>query len=252
MLWTKVIISVALLATALGAALSMLTLMGRKEKSMSAGALRSVHRIAGWLTVLLALINGFLGAKYVATVGDGMATRGALHGLVALGLLAALLIKLLIVKRFRQYLTMAPTLGLILLALLLVVIGTSTGFYLVRTIWGPGPPTEPHVIGETAVEADSGSDEASEPVASAEVIAAGRQTYRAHCAGCHPTDPDRNGYGPTLPGLFSRETLAATGGPVTDEAVRQQILAPAGTMPAFEGRLDEREMDDLLAYMKTL
>jgi len=250
MLWTKVIVAVVLLVTSLGAALSMLTLMGRKEKSMSVGALKSVHRIAGWLTVLLALVNGYLGAKYIAMVGDGMSTRGALHGLVALGLLSALLIKLLIVKRFKQYLTMVPALGMIILALMLVVIGTSAGFYLVRAVCGPGASWLMETRESTVPVAATDGDEVV--VASAESIAAGRQTYRAHCAGCHPTDPDANGYGPTLPGIFEREAILSSGTPITEESIRAQILSPGGTMPAFEGRLDDQEMDDLIAYMRTL
>ncbi len=263
MLWTKLIVSVVLLATTLAAALSMLTLMGRKERTMSAGALKSVHRIAGWFTVVLALVNGYLGAKYVAMVGDGMAIRAALHGLIALGLLSALLIKVLIVKRFKQYLSMAPALGLIVFALMLVTIATSTGFFVVSALWGPGSAPELDDFVELVAPDGRGSGGAapdetavsgtavSEEAAATEAIARGRLIYRAHCAGCHPTDPARNGYGPTLPGLFEKEAMAA-GGPVSEETVRAQILAPAGTMPAFEGRLDEGEMDDLLAYMKTL
>ena len=259
MLWTKVIVSIVLFATALGALLSMLTLMGRKERTMSAGALKSVHRVAGWLTVVLALVNGYLGAKYVALVGDGMTIRAALHGLIALGLLSALLIKLLIVKRFRQYLSFAPTLGMLVFALLLIVVATSTGFYFARALCGPGAASEMDDFvelvapRETAGGATSGVViDAVDDVIDEHLIARGRAEYMGRCAGCHPTDPDANGYGPTLPGLFEREVIASSGAPITDASVRAQILAPGGTMPAFEGRLDDEELDEIVAYMKTL
>lgn len=247
MLWTKVIVSVVLFATTLGATLSMLTLMGRKEKTMSVGALKAVHRIAGWLTVVLALVNGYLGAKFVAMVGDGMTIRAALHGLLALGLLSALVIKLLIVKRFKQYLSFAPTLGILVFVLMLIVIATSTGFYFVRAFCGPGDSSELDDFVELVAPREGAGDEVDE-----HVIARGRSQYMGHCAGCHPTDPDANGYGPMLPGFFDREVIASSGAPITDSSVRVQILAPGGTMPAFEGRLDDDEVDEIIAYMKTL
>jgi len=269
MLWTKVIVSVVLFATTLGATLSMLTLMGRREKTMSVGALKAVHRIAGWLTVVLALVNGYLGARFVAMVGDGMTIRAALHGLLALGLLSALVIKLLIVKRFKQYLSFAPTLGMLVFALMLIVIATSTGFYFVRAFCGPGDSSELDDFVELVAPGDVGDagDMAAEAVAEAaggvvpdvvddvvdeHTIARGRAEYMGHCAGCHPTDPDANGYGPMLPGFFDREVIASSGAPITDASVRAQILAPGGTMPAFEGRLDDDEVDEIIAYMKTL
>ena len=244
-MWMKLILSVILLATTLAAALSMLTLMGRKEKTMSIKGLKAVHRTAGWLTVTLALVVSYFCIKYVAAVGDGMTIRGALHGLIALGLLSALLLKLLIVKRFKQYLSFAPTLGMLVFALMLIVIATSAGFYFVRALCGPS-------VAETVAVVQADPGEAGEESSDEHLIAQGRAEYMGHCAGCHPTDPDANGYGPTLPGIFDREVIASSGAQITDASVRAQILAPGGTMPAFEGRLDDDELDEIIAYVKTL
>lgn len=258
--YCKPFLSVILLVTTVVAGLSMLTLMGRKEKSMSVGSLKMLHRMAGWLGVLLVLINSWLCVRYVALIGDGMTVRGALHGLVALGLLTVLLLKLLIVKRYREYLRLAPTLGMLTFALILIVTAASSGFYFARAWWGPGGAETGATVGVAAIaepgtvvnrEADVARQAASEDVA-AHLIAEGRAEYMGHCAGCHPTDPDAKGYGPTLPGIFERDVIASSGAPITDASVRVQILAPGGTMPAFEGRLDDEELDEIIAYVKIL
>ncbi len=234
-----------LLLAAVVAAVSMLTLMGRKEWSVGPKKLRAAHIVAGWITVALAVYQSALCVRHVAFVGDGMSVRGALHGLVALFLLSVMLLKLAFVKRYRQYVKLVPTLGMAVFALLLVVIATSAGFHYARAWWGPGAPA-------TAVGEERTDEASADASVSSESLEGGRLLYEMHCAGCHPTDPERGGYGPTLPGLFGRETLAATGEPVTEENVRGQILRPAGRMPAFEGRLDDRELSNLIAYMRTL
>ena len=159
-------------------------------------------------------------------------------------------------------LLLVTTLGILILALMLIAIATSAGFYFVRAVWGPeggdavaaagaaDKVTETAVTAVTAGAAESAAN--SGAVASIESVAAGRVTYMGHCAGCHPTDPEQNGYGPMLPGLFGRGALSSSGVAVTDDAVRSQILAPVDRMPSFEGRLDDEQLDDLIAYVKTL
>jgi mono/diheme cytochrome c family protein len=55
---------------------------------------------------------------------------------------------------------------------------------------------------------------------------------------------------PDLHGLFNKKTLPS-GIPITDEAVRQNVLKGRGMMPGFAGRFDEEQMAALLAYLHT-
>ena len=81
--------------------------------------------------------------------------------------------------------------------------------------------------------------------------AEGKHLYEVRCAHCH----EENDLGlkkapPDLHGLFNRNTLPS-GAPATDAAVRQNVLAGKGMMPAFAGRFTDEQMAALLAYLHT-
>lgn len=74
---------------------------------------------------------------------------------------------------------------------------------------------------------------------------AGAPLYRTHCALCHgangrpvmPTAPD-----------FSRPTALLEPDPVLLATIR----AGRGAMPAYQGQLRDREILDIVAYLRTL
>jgi len=77
----------------------------------------------------------------------------------------------------------------------------------------------------------------------------GRELYEFHCAPCHETPPpDLLKEPPKLKGLFNSKALPS-GAPATDEQVRMVIVEGLRTMPAFQGRLQEPEIRDLIAYL---
>ena len=77
----------------------------------------------------------------------------------------------------------------------------------------------------------------------------GQQLYQFHCAPCHEMPPpDLLKEPPKLKGLFNSKTLPS-GAPATDEQVRMIIVDGLRTMPAFQGRLQEPEIRDLIAYL---
>ena len=77
----------------------------------------------------------------------------------------------------------------------------------------------------------------------------GEALYQFHCAPCHETPPpDLLKEPPKLKGLFNSKTLPS-GAPATDEQVRVVIVEGLGTMPAFQKRLQEQEIRDLIAYL---
>jgi mono/diheme cytochrome c family protein len=81
--------------------------------------------------------------------------------------------------------------------------------------------------------------------------AEGKYLYQVRCAHCHEdNDLALKKIPPDLHGLFARKALPS-GTPATDEAVRQNVLAGKGTMPAFTGRFTEEQMAALLAYLHT-
>jgi mono/diheme cytochrome c family protein len=81
--------------------------------------------------------------------------------------------------------------------------------------------------------------------------AEGKHLYQVRCAHCHvENDLGLKKVPPDLHGIFDRKTLPS-GAPATDAAVRQNVLAGKGMMPAFAGRFSQEQMSALLAYLHT-
>ena len=81
--------------------------------------------------------------------------------------------------------------------------------------------------------------------------AEGKHLYEVRCAHCHEdNDLALKKIPPDLHGVFTGKTLPS-GAPATDEALRQNVLAGKGMMPAFAGRFTEEQMAALLAYVHT-
>jgi len=80
----------------------------------------------------------------------------------------------------------------------------------------------------------------------------GEELFELHCADCHEmSNPDLKKQPPKLEGLFQAKGLPS-GAPATDEQVRKTIIEGLGTMPAFQGRLSQGDVDDLIRYLHTL
>ncbi len=72
------------------------------------------------------------------------------------------------------------------------------------------------------------------------------------CARCHHAHSRETKSGPGLEGLFDRETLPASGRPVTRENVRRQLMDPYENMPSFADELDPERVRRIVEYLETL
>lgn len=96
------------------------------------------------------------------------------------------------------------------------------------------------------------------PAAKVADVEEGRGLFeRSACANCHRIDgTSANGqFGPDLTHLMSRETIASGAAPNTAERIRvwlsnPDLIKPGSKMPAM--RLNDRELDELTAYMTSL
>ena len=95
---------------------------------------------------------------------------------------------------------------------------------------------------------------------------AGRKIFQARCVGCHGDAPGGSALGPSLVGIIGRKAgsgdsgvhsraLSETDITWTESSLRKYLLAPSaqvpgGNMPVVV--LDPGELDDLLAYLKSL
>jgi mono/diheme cytochrome c family protein len=81
--------------------------------------------------------------------------------------------------------------------------------------------------------------------------ASGCAVFRSHCARCHYANSQDGFHGPGLQGLYKQKYLPS-GAPANDERVTASILHGRGIMPAFANDLDDKQLNDLIAYLHTL
>jgi hypothetical protein len=129
----KTIIAAAFLAAGTGAFLTMMSLMGRPGRAGDTGRERKVHKVFGRLYVVLLVPLAYLGVGFIGEMGDGMSIRGVFHVVLAGTLIAALLLKVLIVRFFKGFVKTATALGMGLFSLTLVIFLITAGFFLVQT-----------------------------------------------------------------------------------------------------------------------
>lgn len=80
----------------------------------------------------------------------------------------------------------------------------------------------------------------------------GQELFDLHCASCHEDPPpDLKKQPPKLEGLFKAKYLPS-GAAATDTQVRKTIIGGLRTMPAFDQRLSDQDLNDLVAYLHTL
>ncbi len=232
----KTIIAGILFIAGLFALLTMLSLMGKTEQKSSPKSLRRLHRISGFIFTLLLLVNSYLGLKYWAEAGDQLSTRAVFHGVLALGLLIILILKIVIVQFYKQFLKFAPVMGMTVFALSFVVFSISAGYFLLRTICAQ-PQTS-----ELTIPSASSLRESRER---------GASLFTSKCTSCHSADSEETGNGPGLKNLLKKESLPASDRPATVENILLQLKRPWRVMPAFSS-LPEQELADLLTYLKTI
>jgi len=79
----------------------------------------------------------------------------------------------------------------------------------------------------------------------------GREVFQASCAICHNAYKEEPLQGPPLVGMFRKQALPS-GMPATDPHVRETIMTGRRNMPPFNAVLDEKQLNDLMAFLHTL
>ena len=79
----------------------------------------------------------------------------------------------------------------------------------------------------------------------------GHAVFVQECARCHHPNDEQSLHGPGLRGLYKQKYLPS-GAPANDDRVADAVLHGKGLMPAFENKMDEQQLNDLLAYLHSL
>ncbi len=132
----KTIFAFLLLGAGSGAFFTMMARFGRPGDEARSERLRRLHKTFGWTFVglLVPLVIG--GGIFLVQMGNGLSVRAALHFLLAASLLVILLLKLLTVKRHRQLMRYAASLGITLFAVTLVIFLMMAGYWILLTAAG--------------------------------------------------------------------------------------------------------------------
>ena len=131
----KTILGTGLLAAALTSFLSMMTLMGKPEKKTDPAKLRKIHRAAGVVIGILLVPLIYMGARFLAQTGDAMSIRAGFHVVLAIAFIVLLILKIAIVRVYRNFLKYAPALGMIIFTLAVIVFAISAGFTVLMNIF---------------------------------------------------------------------------------------------------------------------
>ncbi len=82
-------------------------------------------------------------------------------------------------------------------------------------------------------------------------VARGEKVYDTQCEICHFDHSTKKKIGPGLKGLMARGKFS-DGKKVDDESLRAWIEKGGKDMPEFKDSLNDAEIRDLIAYLKTL
>jgi len=128
----KSLIGVVFLGTVLTSFFSMMALMGKAEHGTTPEKLRRLHKRSGFAALVLLAPLVYFGADFLAELRDGLSVRAVFHFVLAAFLLAIILVKVLVVLVYRQFLKYAPGLGMAIFTLTLVIFLITAGYFFRR------------------------------------------------------------------------------------------------------------------------
>jgi mono/diheme cytochrome c family protein len=79
----------------------------------------------------------------------------------------------------------------------------------------------------------------------------GQRIYAAACAQCHRADSEGPLNGPGLKNLYPKKFMPS-GAPANDERLTDVIKHGRRSMPGFINTLEDKQVQDLVAYLKRL
>ncbi len=229
----KSILALILVGMAIINLVTMLELLGRTgEKKYDPKRLRQIHRVAGYSFLLLFLVISYFCVTILRGMGgEELSARVALHGYVAAATFFLLAVKIIIVRYYKKFYSMAVAMGLGVFILTLTTAAMSAGYYF-------------------ALRGVSTFQISEVPKGLARE---GAVLFKEKgCADCHFVDRTDTKVGPGLKGLFKRDTLPVSGRAMSEANIRKQLTSPFRAMPSYAKRLSDGQIEALIAFLKAL
>jgi mono/diheme cytochrome c family protein len=86
----------------------------------------------------------------------------------------------------------------------------------------------------------------------AAAVARGKEVFQSKCSTCHYDTSDAKKIGPGLKGIGKRGTFTVNNNKVTDESLKTWIENGDSLMPPFKDVIEDAQIKDVIAYVKTL
>ena len=80
----------------------------------------------------------------------------------------------------------------------------------------------------------------------------GKELFDQKCGLCHIADSEAKKIGPGLKGISKRGTFTVNNNKFTDESLKTWIENGDSLMPPFKEVLDDQQIKDVIAYVRTL
>jgi len=104
----------------------------------------------------------------------------------------------------------------------------------------------------SAPKSDSTKKSAAGAAKDPAAVKRGHDVFQEKCSICHFDTSEAKKIGPGLKGLNKRGTFSVNGNKVTDENLKTWIENGDSLMPPFKEVLEEAQIKDVIAYVKTL
>jgi len=108
------------------------------------------------------------------------------------------------------------------------------------------------VAGAGLAQTKEGKKAAPAGKADTAAIARGKEVFQSKCATCHNDTSDAKKIGPGLKGLGKRGTFTVNNNKVTDETLKTWIENGDSLMPPFKDVIEDNQIKDVIAYVKSL
>ena len=248
----KSILSFGLLLLTFVAMFTMFEVYGRTEKRFDVSTLIRIHRINGFLYLILFLVISYFCFRFLVDTKADFSPRSTIHSLLAMTIFVLLCFKILVVSVYRGFYAKLQHVGPWLAFATFLLLGTSTGYYLLVTELAREKGVAS--VLEQGKSAVTGLAPVSAPVVVStdpQVIGRGKALFQEKCSACHHPDSNRTLVGPGLQGVLKNPVLPASKKDTSAMAVLNQLRKPYMLMPSFAYLTDE-EAKSIVAFLNTL
>ena len=106
-------------------------------------------------------------------------------------------------------------------------------------------------IAQEKAPAGKNTNTDSQPAGEQDAITRGSIVYGHRCEICHSSESDAQKFGSSMKGVYKRGKFA-DGSKANDASVKKWIVDGGKGMPSYKDVLNSGQINDLIAYMKTL